>query len=728
MPETGRLLLAMIAIAALAGQVWAEEWSVFPEREGPAFRDMGPFVPVDGGVSIAEGDLNVTVGPAGALQIDMGGDSYVVESCWPYPGPDRRIGWNGLPAPFSQDNYPDVTQQLGPEASWQPETGKVDERTVQVAATGSAYRLRRTVRLVGGRVDINDEFTNLRDDVTAIVPRVRVTAREDYGPRYSPGLEVSANPVIFLSGTHSSLGLVMVDSVSRRRVRPYVPSEGNRAGFQINRVALDIDADQTFSWSIYVVKQGEGYFDLVNRVRSDWDTNFTVQGPFAFVYLLDAEGRFAFETSDLEWNIDEVRADPSALRKYLAWKPAKIVALMPWLDYDPGAFDRVITREEYQELMPPLIEALRKADPDIQCIGCIETPYTTLHVEGVEGADKLPTIEVGDPTKLLNEELTDEQAEIIKRGMRDRADSLILSADGKPYYELYVRGGKPIAPAVRVFPQPGNGHARFLREQVEFLIDEVGLDGVYFDMFALGQIGSMRSYLEGKWDGISAETSFDTGEAYGKYIDCSLAAIPVKVELINWLLSRGKVIVANRHSTSREEQALPINRFTETGWELNKMYWEPGTEPPAMNYLFFGQLGSPIGLGINNPDDGTPRAEWLMKGLMTYLRHGQVYYHHTLREGPMSGPGSREFGPMARMFPITPIELGKGFIVARERIISAVSMVRSWSKQDRPVVHLFDMNGRETDPAGKCSIEADGQGRWRVALTLDDWTEIAVVE
>ena len=703
-----------------------------PEDKTVPVADSGAMAAIEPVQKIEAGGVSVAVSAQGAVRIDVGGDVYLVESCFTYPGKrdgKPMIGWNGLPAAFKQDNYPDVTQQLGNERSWRPRIKRGGDGVIIIEAAGAAYHLRRTARLEDGRVDITDTFRNRRDKPTGITPRYRVTANEDYLARYSPGLEVSANPTIFLAGRNSRVGLVMQDSISRRRIRPWVPESGNRAGFQINRVVAEPGKTRTFEWSVYVMGRDAGYFDMINRVRRDWNSNFTIDGPFAFLYLRDENGKFEFETSSLSWNIDEVMRDPGPLREYLQWKPAKIVALMPWLDYDPGAFNYVISREQYAKLMPPLVKALKHADPDIQCIGCIETPYVTLFQEGLEGADKLPRAEIGGPSLLLTEELTEEQASIIKRGMADLADSLILNAAGKPSFETYVRGMPQtvIDPAVRVFPRVGNGHFKFLKQQVKFLIDDVGLDGVYFDMFALGQIGSMRSYLPDKWDGISAEMDFNSGAIYGKYIDCSLVAIEPKVQLVNDLHARGKIVVANRHSTSREEQALAAFRFTETGWGLNKMTWQPGEKPPPINYPFFGVLSSPIGLGIANPAEGPDRPDWLMKGLITYLRHGQVYYHHTLREGPREGEGSREFGPMKHMFPITPVELGEGFIIAKERILTAVSMDRLWTKPSTPVVYLFDMNGRSVETDDRCTIKREGE-QWRVALNLHDWAEVAVVE
>ena len=79
------------------------------------------------------------------------------------------------------------------------------------------------------------------------------------------------------------------------------------------------------------------------------------------------------------------------------------------------------------------------------------------------------------------------------------------------------------------------------------------------------------------------------------------------------------------------------------------------------------------------------------------------------------------------MFPITPLELGEGFIIARERILTTISMDRLWQHAHRPTVLVFDINGRAVDPAGRCQVEPEA-GQWRVKLKLKDWSEIAIVE
>lgn len=712
-----RLIGVLCAVGVMTTSAAAVDNGAFglPSDKVVDITDAGAFTHLKPVAMVEDGDVRLTVDRFGAIQVEIGGDAYVIDSCFTYPGQrdgNPMIGWNALPEPFTQDNYPDVSKQLGPEASWRPRVLRKGN-TIHIAATGRAYRLMRTVSLVGRRIDIRDTFTNRRNQPTGVTPRYRITAQDDYLASYTPGLEVAANPSVFLVRPNSRMGVVMVDSISRRRIRPWTPGKGNRAGFQVNRVAMDTGATQIFEWSAYALDATQGYFDFINAVRADWQANFTLQGPFAYAFLDDTNGNFRFETSTIPWNLAEIEADPSKLREYLKWKQAKIIAPMPWLDYDPGALDHVVTRDEYLAMFRPFIRVMKIVDPEIRIIGCIETDWVTQRT----GIDKLP---VPTESGITSDALTDEHIAAIEAALPQWRDSFIRSATGKLQLEQYYRGGAWVEPAVRVFPMVGNHHFDFLMGQVNFLIDEVGTDGAYFDEFALGQIGSQRTYL-GTWDGISAEMNFDTGEIFGQYIDCSLAAIEARVQLINHLRSRGKVVVANRHSTSREEQSLVANRFTETGWSLTTMDWQPGEKPPAINYLFFSHLNSPLGLAIANGLGEKPSAERLMKGLIAYLRHGMVYYHHALHEPPRD----QGFGPMNHMYPLTPVELGEGYIIGNERILTAISMQRTWP--DEPTIRVFGMNGLEVDASDRCTAAYNGD-RWDVSLKLRDWAEIAVVE
>ena len=49
------------------------------------------------------------------------------------------------------------------------------------------------------------------------------------------------------------------------------------------------------------------------------------------------------------------------------------------------------------------------------------------------------------------------------------------------------------------------------------------------------------------------------------------------------------------------------------------------------------------------------------------------------------------------MFPFTPIELHKGYIIGEERILTKISGMFGWGDQSEFEAHVFDRLGKETD-------------------------------
>jgi hypothetical protein len=114
-----------------------------------------------------------------------------------------------------------------------------------------------------------------------------------------------------------------------------------------------------------------------------------------------------------------------------------------------------------------------------------------------------------------------------------------------------------------------------------------------------------------------------------------------------------------------------------------------------------------------------------MKALITYLRHGVLYYHYAIKDIPATGPGSGEYGPINHMFPITVVALHEGWIEGKERLITCVSGMFVWPGRTKPVIHVFDLDGRQK--AHGFAITRSGRG-WKVRVELADWVEFAIVE
>ena len=692
------------------------------------------YRPVTAVVTLRTGEMAVKAGPRGALQIDAGTDSYIVESCFSYPGDDGKIGWNGLPRAFDQPRYPVVEFQGGAEPAWQPTVKQISLDTITVEARGGHYRIRRTIKVRSGTLDVQDELTNVSETPTGIVVRHGITADSDFLERYSPGLEVAANPTVFLRGPRRSVALVMNDNVSRHRIRAALGSSLNHSGVQILRFALDAGKTYTFSWSVYVMDEEQGYFDFVNRVRKDWNANFTIDGPSTFGYLLP-EGddiKFYLIYGRKHFYVNQVLKDPAELREYMQWRGIRMVAISPWLDHDPGAMSYVPTWDEYRQIMRKFLLAMRKAAPQVRVLANIETDWVSFRRENIKGGHRIPIADRskgGGPSLVVTLDL--DVSRLIEESLPAWKDSWVRDANGRLMIYTYYRGGKAIEqPPVCVFPEVGNKRYDYLLQQIHLALDELEMDGVYLDEFPLGQNGFRRTY-GGPWDGVSAEVDFHTGRIHGEYKCCGLAGVQARVNVMNMVLSKGRIFVANRHSTTREEQSIPAFRFTECGHAAaqSAAACQPGEKPPVSNYMMWTVLNTPIGLGLSAAPAGEDPVRWIMRGLIAYLRHGMLFYYGDSGppEPPLTEAGQGVIRCIRAMYPITPIELGEGFIVGRERILSAVSTDRLWRKDGKPTVLLFDINGRRVDTSGRCEVRPEN-GQWRIRLKLKDWAEVAVVE
>ncbi len=136
-------------------------------------------------------------------------------------------------------------------------------------------------------------------------------------------------------------------------------------------------------------------------------------------------------------------------------------------------------------------------------------------------------------------------------------------------------------------------------------------------------------------------------------------------------------------------------------------------------------MASPIGLGVTQSPAKPNLAEGLMLGMISYLRHGLLYYHYWYPDVPETGPGSGEYGPINHSYPMTPVGIHEGWMEGKERTITCVSGSYRWRNQRKPTVHLFGLNGREKVNEFTTTRIPEG---WKVQINLKDWAEIAVIE
>ena len=159
-----------------------------------------------------------------------------------------------------------------------------------VSAAGSDYTLRRTVRFTARKVAIADTVTNDGDAPLGLLVRhdlglegrsaaqVRIAGNPDpsIDDYHAPG-----NPSVHVALGDTGLGMICEDTVFRNQARLFFENDPPRAGVRTDMLHLPSGGSCTLEWSVYPVASRD-YYDFVNLVRADWDSNFTVEGPWAF--------------------------------------------------------------------------------------------------------------------------------------------------------------------------------------------------------------------------------------------------------------------------------------------------------------------------------------------------------------------------------------------------------------------------------------------------------------
>jgi hypothetical protein len=644
-------------------------------------------------VRVSDKVKSVRIGRCGAMEVEVAGEIYRFTSAFSYPG--KPAGRNVLSDEAGES-----------QKRWIPAVTREGETHLRVVATGEHYALTRDVILDGHRVHVDDTLTNLTDaPVGILIDHVVVGSRRFVDVLLSGGnvpsvRSVAENPSIFLSQQLSSVGALAEDNLFRLQFE--AAASDRQATFGVRHFALDARARHTFRWTIYPFANRADYFDFVNSIRRNWNANYTLHGPFDWINV-------AARADFLE--------DTERLKAHLARRKLKIVGLLPYLGYFSGA---PLSRDQYKTLMQMANKALKRADPDIWCVGSVENNIvayeraklsrSSILDDACRGTGEYPLALGEAQTRLLFNELP-------------WKDSLVLDAQGR----AMIEDCKPVEFVhPMVYSAPGNYHTSYLLDQAKFLIEDVGLDGVYMDHFNM-TFEDRQRYDHSKWDGTTVDIDAANGEIIRKYTDAGLVGIKPREQLGRFILSRGKAFVVNTQNVANETQAMPIMHFEEVGSNADLGAMTPGQEPPLVQYIAKLQLGSPIGLGLpssNKADPQTQHIDEVIKTAILYLRHGLLYYHNQTLV-PQSGPGSGEYGPINHMFPITPVELHKGWIVGKERIVTAVSGTFAWSGQSKPRILRFDQCGREAEPNSAVTGSA---GSWQVKLILTDWQEIAVIE
>ncbi len=645
------------------------------------------------GTEIDSGPLQLAVTAAGGLQFRLAGKPCFLESAFSYPCGEERF--NSLAC---RVNGP------GGEPEWRPEIRRV-AGAVELRSRGRYYQLVRRIRMDAGRIEIDDELSNLTDAPLGvrvqhrlIVPDLPATWRlagVEGVPSFTQCVE---NPTVFAALKKGGLGIIARDNVFRAQVEARV--DYNEVCFGTEHLGLKPKGSRVLRWAVY--SGSSEYFDFINCLRRELGVNFTIEGP------LDFTGAATYQSPE----------STQELQAKFERKAVKILPLTPWFVYLNSQFDE--PWDTYKTQMQSAIQNIKSARPDAQCLAMLESNLTPVPLTFFKGS--LPGDLASSTGKGRYGWITPPAARAIVDAspwrdsvLRDSAGNVLLDTQYAGHY-----AGRGLN--LMVYPTLDNyWHGEMLR-RIRFCLDVIGFDGIYFDQFSFAYSRRDR-YTREFWDGSTVDIDPRTGQITQQYADLGMVTAPARRIWVEEVLKRGKVVVANSMPVANEMQTLPIFRFMEAEYS----YDPTRAGAPGGTACARGHLASPIGLGFRSSriPGGRERAgEILNRSVIANLEYGLVYYYFG-GYLPPRGSGSGEYGPVNHMFPLTPVELHRGWVLGRERLITCLSGKYHWPGSEPPKIFLFDRVGREKSQ--KFPVRHAGDA-CEVEVTLDDWHEIAVLE
>jgi len=259
------------------------------------------------------------------------------------------------------------------------------------------------------------------------------------------------------------------------------------------------------------------------------------------------------------------------------------------------------------------------------------------------------------------------------------ADRTVLADGTHPVYGTSNTGRR----LHHILPNEG-GWAEVGERWIELIISDLNADGIFWDEFNRSNV--VYDYSSKRWDNVSADINRNTGKILRLKNSVTLLSLPWRLKMVRKLRDRNKVLIINGAPLSHTMRQQKIQTMFETGHISNVLQ---------------GHLAAPVALG----DHLTERKfadSW--KVMLRALDFGGLYcVYQTVRVFPRH-PTLTKY-----MYPFTPIELHKGYLIGKERIITKVSGLFGWGDASEFDIKVFDTNGKLTDSYPGKKVVIDGK-------------------
>ena len=503
-------------------------------------------------------------------------------------------------------------------------------------------------------IEVRDTFRNLTDDNLPLMQEHDSVFKKEAAGVWLSGMKKpfktgtynnSENTSVFATASESGLGMIPLNDEFMVHVRQSA-KDGKWVRISDDTFMLKKGGEYTAEWAIVPVRKAD-YFTFVNAARRMLDTNFPLKWMSAFVQL---------KHPVYDW-------PDRTLKEFVDNKSANLLIQGNQVSYDP------YYREFWEKELSKTYGGKYK-DIDIRCTTFLLYPPERYIIFQKRMRELYP--DRSKKTAIYFHFFLDTYEPNNTRFAADRA----LDAKGN-----HITYG-PIEYLREFVPTLNNDWGKENAKVIDKILDEIGADGLYIDEFSF----SHSTYVYNLLDGCSADIDPVTHKLTRLKGSVALLSRDYRLHHVKRVLDRGCPFIINGQPHTRTLRKLNFQAFVETG---------SGPANCMRTHLY-----SPVILGDHLTEDTYKE---IYQNMLMGLDGGCLYAYY------YSGRFMQNKTLAEYMYPFTPIELHKGYVIGKERILTNRSGLFGWADDSDFKAHVYDDDSKETDGSQVKKVTRDGK-------------------
>ena len=555
---------------------------------------------------------------------------------------------------------------------------KLDNKNVEI---------RRHIVTYGNKVNIEDHYINKSDRIIGIITNYKflnfTSANATISGRQNSKEILAENPTILLSSKETSTGIYLNDEFSKINSKIKI-SKKNEISLYSNNLIIKPQNKYVKSFSIFNFNKKLSYYNFINFLREEFKV---------FSYI---DGNLIWFDTFKHKNIIKEKA---LLKNLFNNYGVKYLIITPWLDYDNynHSQNEKWNRSDFKKYLKKIKKVIKNIDPEIKLIAALQSNVINIKetIQNKIRKNKSNVVQMGFHHYDLDID------ELLDLGIKK--EEIITDHNNKILFETYYHDWKyenkqkleEIALALKAYD---NGHLFYkLIDQINFIIDEVGFDGIYIDQFNQHLISPKHTKSFDMQNVNIADINISSGEILKMGENITLNSYNFKKKIIDFALSKTQNIFFNTHHINDDFRKKPVIRFAEGFWYfwVEKMWKNNSREFFSAKTFFTSHLSTPVALSLGTIQKG----DWqldphkaLVKNLKFCIYNGNLMFF--LDQNFLKLDNSKgKINIFKKLYPIKIKEIYSGKIVGEKKIITLVDLSFSAEQIKDYNFFYFDENG-----------------------------------